>query len=263
MLNQLENVYRDGKDKVFSMYLNTDPTDPDQKGGKWRLQFKNGIRNFEEYLQKSKDKEELHSFQHVKHKLKKFMDEHEQHLQRSVVLFATADEEVWFAQCLRVGVESEFHWKETAETAQLRSILHQYPKIGVVLVQKNEIKVVEAKLNRIENMSHYEFDIDQENWHVKQSTSKAGQAAAAKQKAGAQKDRFRAKFKANLQRWYKTIAPKLDKQAKESEWQQTFIVGEKEVTTALKDQMHQPIERIIHKNMMDAEEDKVLTEIYG
>ncbi|MDY0395986.1 VLRF1 family aeRF1-type release factor [Virgibacillus halophilus] len=263
ILSQLENVNREGKNKIFTMYLNTDPTDPDQQGGKWRLQFKNGMRNFEEYLQKDQDKEELHSFQHVKHKVEKFMDEHEQHLQRSVIVFATADEEVWFAQCLQVRVKSEFYWQETAETAQLETILQNYPMIGVVLVQQNEIKVVEAKLNSIENTSHYEFDIDQENWHVKQSTSKVGQAAAAKQKAGAQKDKFRAKFKANLQRWYKTIAPKLDKQAKENEWQQTYIVGEKEVTTALKQQMNQPVQSTIYKNMLDAEGDKVLAEIYG
>lgn len=263
MIRQLGSVRRDGSNKVFSMYLNTDPSDPEQQGGKWRLQLKNGMRNFEEYLQQDRDKEELRNFQQVKRQVEKFMGEHEQHLQRGVILFATADEEVWYADCIQVRVKTEFYWKETAELAQLENILHDYPKAGIILVQKNEIKVIEANLNRVENTWQFEFDLDKENWHVKQSTTKVGQAASAKQKAGTKKDNFEAKFKANLQRWYKSIAPKLDRLAKDNEWEKTYIMGEKDISSELKNQMHHNVEAIIHKNVLELDESRVLQEVFG
>ena len=49
-LKELESVNRENGNKVFTMYLNTDPADPDQQGGEWKIHFKNGMRNFESYL---------------------------------------------------------------------------------------------------------------------------------------------------------------------------------------------------------------------
>src|SRR5690625_5327210 len=46
-VNQLENMKSDRSKNVFAMYLNTDPTDPDQQGGKWKINLKNGLQNLD------------------------------------------------------------------------------------------------------------------------------------------------------------------------------------------------------------------------
>ena len=38
-IKQLEHARREGANKIFTMYLNTDPSDPDQQGGKWKINF--------------------------------------------------------------------------------------------------------------------------------------------------------------------------------------------------------------------------------
>lgn len=58
LLNRLENTYVNHPDKFFTMCLNTDPSDPDQQGGKWKIHLKNGLEDFEQYIKKSQDQEE-------------------------------------------------------------------------------------------------------------------------------------------------------------------------------------------------------------
>ncbi|WP_369813152.1 VLRF1 family aeRF1-type release factor [Virgibacillus halodenitrificans] len=79
----------------------------------------------------------------------------------------------------------------------------------------------------------------------------------------AQKDNFAARYEANKQRWYKKIAPKLDKAAKDKEWEKIVIVGESDPSQELKQQMNKQVDEVIQKNMLDHEESKVLAEVFG
>ena len=261
-LKQLENVRREGADKVFTMYLNTDPSDPDQQGGEWKIQYKNGIRNFEHYLQEDEDKEELKNFQLIKQKVDKFVKGNEQNFLKGIIIFATADEEIWFANRVQMHVETEFYWQETPEINQLVRLVDKFPKSGIILVQQNEIKVIESNLNEIEDTTSFELDIKTDNWRKKQGPRKAN-SSMGPGAANMQKDNFAARYEANQQRWYKKIAPKLDKRAKEHSWEKIYIVGEPDSSNELKDQMNKPVDKIIQKNMLDHEESKVLQEVFG
>ena len=54
---------------VLSVYLNTNPADPDQQKGAWKIHLKTGFKRLEEYLEASNDKEELEAFQKAKNKV--------------------------------------------------------------------------------------------------------------------------------------------------------------------------------------------------
>ncbi|MFD1038784.1 hypothetical protein ACFQ3N_10330 [Virgibacillus byunsanensis] len=56
-IKEFDSVRKEGANKVFTMYLNTDPSDPEQQAGEWKIHFKNGLRNFEKYLEKADDPE--------------------------------------------------------------------------------------------------------------------------------------------------------------------------------------------------------------
>ncbi|MFD2629037.1 VLRF1 family aeRF1-type release factor [Oceanobacillus kapialis] len=255
-IEKLENVRREGQNKVFTMYLNTDPSDPEQQGGEWKIHFKNGLRNFEQYLEESGDKEERKNFQLVKQKVEKFVRGNEQEFLRSVIIIATADEEVWFADRVQMRMKTEFFWQETPELTQLRKLTETYPKTGIVLVQQDEIKVIEAYLNEIEDTDSYELDINTNDWRIKKGPRQI-------QGENNQKDDFKARFNANKQRWYKQIAPKLDKRAKDHGWEKIFVVGEPDPANALTEQLNKPVEKVVQKNMLDHEESKVLEEVFG
>ncbi|MEC5424989.1 VLRF1 family aeRF1-type release factor [Virgibacillus sp. C22-A2] len=261
-LKEMAKIRKDGPNKVFTMYLNTDPSDPDQQGGKWKINFKNGMRNFEQYLEEDDNKEELKNFQLVKKKVEKFVHANELEFLKGVVVFATADEEVWFADRIQMRLKTEFFWQETPELGQLKKLQELFPKSGIILVQQSEVKIIESYLNEIQGTDSYELDLNTDDWRQKLGPRK-GNTAMGPGSTNLQKDNFEARYEANQQRWYKKIAPKLDRRAKENNWEKIYIVGEADSSNELKKQMNKPVDEVIQKNMLDHEETKVLQEVFG
>lgn len=254
-IKQLEAVHREGSDKVFTMYLNTDPSDPEQQGGEWKIQFKNGMRNFEQYLEEANNKEELKSFQLVKQKVEKFIRGNEQEFRKGVIVFATADEEVWFAARVQLRLETAFFWQETPVLDQVKKLKKDYPKAGIILVQQNEVKFIESYLNEINETKSFELDLETDNWREKTAMGPGNPSI--------QKDNLQSRYEANKHRWYKKIAPMLDKHAKNNDWEKIYVIGEPGSSQSLAEQMNKPIDRIIQKNMLDHEESKILQEVFG
>ncbi|QKY69842.1 VLRF1 family aeRF1-type release factor [Lentibacillus sp. CBA3610] len=261
-IKQLENVKKESDNKVLTMYLNTDPSDAEQQAGEWKIHLKNGLRNFESYLQEDNNQEELKNFRSVKEKVEEFVHHNEQHFKKSIILFATAAEDVWFADRFQMPVRTEFFWEEVPRLEQLKERREEYPKSGIILVQKDEIKVIEAYLNEILNTEYYKLDIDTEKWRQFTGPHQADASMGSGGKS-AQRDKFNARYEANKQRWYKNIAPKLDKKAKDQGWDNLYVVGEPGEAPDLEEELNKPVTQIIQKNLLDHEESKVLEEIFG
>ena len=54
---------------VLSAYLNTNPGDPEQLNGAWRIHLKSGLKRIDEYIKASKDEKELKDFTELRKKL--------------------------------------------------------------------------------------------------------------------------------------------------------------------------------------------------
>src|SRR5699024_10006699 len=91
---KMKNIKKEKENKVTTKYMNTDPSDTEQHAGEWKIHLKNGLRNFESYLEEDNNKEEQKNFQLVKQKVEKFVHGNEQHFRKGIILFASADEEV-------------------------------------------------------------------------------------------------------------------------------------------------------------------------
>lgn len=261
-IKNVEKITKDGTNKVFTMYLNTDPADPDQQGGKWKIHLKNGLHNFERYLKEDANKEELKNFQQIKKKVERYVFDNEQHLKKSIVIFATADEAIWFAERLQIRVKSEFYWEEYPDLEQLQSLISEYPKSGIILAHHDVVKVIETSCNEVEATLSYELDLDTEDWKEKVGPRKGFHSSGLGSR-NAQIDNYKARFEANEHRWYKSVASKLDKQAKDCEWQKIYIIGEKDVAHALEDAMNQKADEVIHKNMLEQEASKVIQAVFS
>lgn len=261
-IKQLEKVKKDSDNKILTMYLNTDPSDSEQQGGEWKIHLKNGLRNFESYLEEDGNKEELKNFQLVKQKVEKFVRGNEQHFKKGIILFATAEEDVWFADRFQMPVKTEFFWEDVPRLEQLKELHEVYPKSGIILVQKNEMKVIDAYLNEVLETKHYEFDPDTDQWRQFSGPHQA-QASMGSGGKSLQQDKFKARYEANKQRWYKNIASQLDKKAKDDEWENIYVIGDPEDASELEKELNKPVTQLIQKNLLDHEESKVLEEIFG
>lgn len=262
-IQQLEQIQgNEGNGKVFSMYLNMDPADPDQQGGKWRITLKNGLRNFEKYVQEANDEQEIKEFQKVKKKVSDYIEANELELKKGLIIFASADDSVWFTARVQVRLRSDFYWQETPVLDQLIELQRDYPKAGIILVQTGQVKVIESNMNEVEGTIYYELDLDTEDWKEKLGP----QMAKGDMPPGAhnlQVDKFNNRTEANRYRWFKSIAPKLDMHAKSGNWEKIFVMGEPEAAQTVLELMNKPVDGILQKNMLDQDENRVLEEVFG
>ncbi|WP_318279573.1 VLRF1 family aeRF1-type release factor [Lentibacillus cibarius] len=244
------------------MYLNTDPSEPENQSGGWKIHLKNGLRNFESYLREANNTEELENFKRVKRKVKKYVEDHELNLHKGVIVFADATETVWFAQRVRMQLTTEFYWEDTPRLQQLKELCNAYPRTGIVLVQTNQISVVETYLQEVTHTYYYGLDIDTDEWRQRTGPHKID-ASMGSGGRNVQQEQFKARYEANKQRWYKSIAPKLDKLAKDNGWERLYIAGEPDDAIELKQQLNKPVDDVIQKNMLHHEETKVVEEVAG
>lgn len=259
-IKRLESLYLEKPERVFSMYLNTDPTDPDQQGREWRIHLKNALQRFEKYLEEDDDKAELDNFCKVKEKVKSFFAENELNLQKSVIIFATPDQSIWLAEILQVPVMTELYWEEIAKVDQLIDLSQSYPKSGIILTQKEAIKIIETELGNHLDSTYYQLDLDTEDWK-RHTGSHYAQSTISSSGTSVKREQFNKRFEANRQRWYKSIASKLDKLAKDNDWQSIYMVGNQDETRDLAQTMTKPIDHFIDKNMLDKKDAEVIKRI--
>lgn len=257
-IKKLEHVKQESPNNVFTMYLNTDPSDPDQQGGKWKISLKNGLQKFEQYIKQDENEQELKNFKAIKKKVNQFMLDNEQNLRRGVVIIATADEQIWVAEIVQVRLTSEFFWEDYPALYQLQTLMKEYPKSGIILVRQNMIKIIESMMNEVVDTTYFELNLETEDWHRK-SGDTMGRLLDG---ATVTTYDFEARYAANQQRWYNRIAPDINKLAKDNQWEQTIIVGEGEAAQLIKKYMNREVDLLINKNMLDQNDNRILKEVF-
>ncbi|GAA0464858.1 VLRF1 family aeRF1-type release factor [Alkalibacillus silvisoli] len=261
VLQQLENYKSEKPNRVFTMYLNTDLADQDQQGGEWKIHLKNGLNNFEHYLQKDGDSDEKRNFWAVKEKVENYMHEHQKDLKKSVVIFATGEGDIWFSERLQMPVQTAFHWEDQPVLDQLKSLNKQFPKTGIVLTQKEQIKLIDAELGAVNDTTLYELDLNTEDWKQHQGPHHADSNLGSGGVKSSKKDELAERFEENRSRWYKSIAPKIDQYAKNNNWDAIYLVGSSVEVDELERNMNKQVDDKINKNLLDHEEMKIIEEV--
>src|SRR5699024_12191156 len=105
-----------------------------------------------------------------------------------------------------------------------------------------------------------ELDLDTEDWRVKRGTGRGGGSMRTDEDKY-KENKFKNRFADNQQRWYKSIAPKLDKLAKDGNWKDIYLAGEREAVNELNNQMNKEVTYIVNKNLLHHEESQVFEEL--
>ncbi|WP_318036127.1 VLRF1 family aeRF1-type release factor [Halobacillus salinarum] len=158
-------------------------------------------------------------------------------------------------------VKTEFFWEETPALNQLKEIYNEFPKTGIILTQKEQIKLIDAELGTLNDTRLFELDLDTQSWRLHQGPHAAQPSMGSGGAKSSKKDEFKERFEANRYRWYKSVAPKLDKLAKEYGWERIYLVGDKEELKDLQDNMNKEADEMINKNLLDHEEMHVIDEV--
>lgn len=254
-LDQLKHAQVQKPDKVMTLYLNTDRRDADRQNGEWKIQLKNGFRNFEDYLKQSDNKEELEKYEKVKGKIQEEIDRIENDLKRGLIIIASSDDQIWLVERTQVPVETNIYWEEEAHLEALEKLQSDYPNTGIILVHHDYVRILETELGFLTKSEEYAWDPDEDNWRIYEGTT--GNENISGNGSTAQRELYEDRIKANRERWYKSMAAKLDKKAKNRQWEKIYVAGEKEEANELNDLMNKQ-SIVVGKNYADKRDDEVI-----
>ncbi|MDC3417898.1 VLRF1 family aeRF1-type release factor [Aquibacillus salsiterrae] len=248
ILKDLQRVNLDKPHSVFSMYLNTDSTDPGHRG-EWKLQLKNGLNSFENYLEQSGNLVEYKHFQHVREKVENYVEANQLFFKKSVVLIASSDDTVWFAETFQMNVDSEFFWQENAVTDQLYQLKSRFPRTGIILLQHAKTRVIDAEVGEVNDTVELAVDGETEKWIPTNQMEDTSFRLANTQ------------VKLNPNRTFKSLAPMVDRLAKDKGWEEIVIAGNKEEAELLEHYMNKSVNKIMNQNILDKKPQKIVEEI--
>ncbi|TSB46558.1 VLRF1 family aeRF1-type release factor [Alkalicoccobacillus porphyridii] len=240
----------------LTIYLNTNQTQVDQKKGEWKIRLKNGLKKLEEYLDSS-SQEEMKTYK----KISKIAEEQILNVQTSMprsLLFIGSNDGDWILKKLQVTVENDFRWERQPALEQLEQKMTDFPKAGILLIQKQDVVAIETSLGEVENESTYCWDAESEDWKMYQGSGSSERVGAA-----IQKDQFDQRFDANQQRWYKQLAQKVQKKAKKNGWNGIYLVGSPDTTSEFEKQLTLNNVEVIKKNLTKLKSHQIIDELFA
>ncbi|WP_085522314.1 VLRF1 family aeRF1-type release factor [Tuberibacillus sp. Marseille-P3662] len=252
-INELMKVNVEEPKKVLTMYLNTDRKSPEQQKGEWKIHLKNGLKNLEEKAKKSGSQKEMDQAKEIIKKVEDIVYGNERELLRGLVLMTTADENIWFMKTLQVPVETAFHWETYPVLDQLQALEKTYPYMGIVLIQKDEAAVLETEMGVLEEQTHYTLDLNTDDWREHQ-----GPQGDDITEGGSKKDEYDERVEAHQQRWFKNLVSEVERKADSSNWEKIYLVGERDEVKALKSYFNKEVDKIISRNLLNRNADKIL-----
>jgi hypothetical protein len=241
---------------VLSVYLNTNPGDPEQLNGAWRIHLKSGLKRIDEYLTASNDEKELKAFNELKKKIETEVEDHKNDLSKGVVIFAAVDPELWSVHYVQVPVKTSFHWENQPITEELEYMYKAYPEAGIILPSFGGVRILDTAMGAVLGELKYEFDPNLEGW---------GEQANAAHNVGngsAKGDAIEPRLRENLQRFYKEMGDIVAKLKKERGWQQIHVSGEADHANAFAETLREKPASCIYKNLNNSKPSDVIHQVF-
>lgn len=257
-INELKQIQCDDK-CIFTLYLNTDPANPDKQTGEWKIELKNGLKRITEYLDASGDKDQKKAFKTISEKVNKEIEENRTSLQKSVVIFASEEIDLWSVHFLQIPVETSFHWESYPVLDQLRELEETHPRSAIVLPNMDEVRILDTALGEVHSELVYTFDSGKEEWSLHEGLGSADRKASG----ATHVDKFQTRFKENMSRFYRDLATKVEKMKKKYGWHDIHIVGESDQANTFKKAMQKEPDSVTYKNLNEAKNDKILNEVFS
>lgn len=217
---------------VVTVYLDTDP-----RSDQWKIRLKNGLKTLCRQEKASDVCEQLTA------RVERQFLEAQRHLKNGAVCFVSTEETIF--EVTQVPVGDSFYVQEGAALEPLLALEKRFPNTGIVVAQRDQLLVIDTVLGEPIEEIRYEFDVDTDEW-----VRYRGVAYGAIISSSANhRDTFDDRMKERHAIWYRKIAPRIQKRAKEAEWERVYFVGHPVLTTQLEELLpHLPEVKTIDVN---------------
>ncbi|SFM03661.1 VLRF1 family aeRF1-type release factor [Salibacterium qingdaonense] len=253
-------TYKQQEDQtgILTIYLNTDFADGSQHGGEWKIRLKNGLKHLKEYIETSGTKEEEKAYKKLADQANKEIYDQQMNLQKGFVFMASADGEFHVEKIVQVPVETAFHWESYPVVDQLEELQTEFPAVGILLVQKSDVVLIDAALGEVRDEKHFSWEVESEDWKQYK-----GNASSDRTSSGStQVDEVQQRFEENRHRWYKQLAPVLDKEIKNRNLRGVYLIGSKESIEEVEEHLNSTIINKVTKNLISKPAHEILNIVY-
>lgn len=236
---------------VLSMYLNTNPGDPEQLNGAWRTHLKNGFKRLDEYLTASGDEEELKALNKLKKKITDEIEANKNNLNKSVVIFAADEPPLWSVHYVQVPVKTSFHWEQKPMIEEMKYMYKAYPEAGIILPSYAEVRILDTAMGAINEEFTYHFDAGIEDWREKKKAQEVANEPAIEARPRAQTKGF-----------YKGMRKIIEKLKKERNWREIHITGEVEAANSFAEILPEKPASCIYKNLNNSKANDIISQVF-
>lgn len=243
---------------VLSVYLNTNPGDPQQLNGAWKIHLKNGFKRIQEYITASEDEKELKAFTKLKKKVTEEVESNLNNLSKSVVIFAAVDPELWSVNYVQVPVKTSFHWENQPMTEEMEYMYKAYPEAGIILPSFGEVRILDTAMGAVKEELTYEFDSNVDGWRMQKIESANNDQAQGSTKSPALEPRTRT----NIKGFYKGMEKVVEKLKKERGWNEIHISGETDLANAFTETLRDKPASCIYKNLNKSKANDVIHQVF-
>lgn len=203
---------------VLTFYLRTSPHNEE-----WKIVLKNGLNRTKEYVEAANE-EDVSLFERIRKEVERAVRDQQRHFKNGLIGVANSEH----VQLLTTQppVRDEFHWEAQAMLRQLKELTEAYPKTGLVFVQKEYIVLLDVLLGKLIEEDAYELNVDTNDWVRYKGLAYGGIISSSAN----HRDVFESRMKEHEKQWYRQVAPKVAKHAKDKGWEEVYIVGAKQLT---------------------------------
>lgn len=229
MSNNIENIQQDLRNltgPLLVIYLNTNPNRSD-----WKIRLKNGLKRTKEYIEASSP-HQVKLFSNISNKVEQEIKDKQTALTNSLICFATADH--LYLYHLQVPVENDFQWQEKLSTKQLNVLFKQYPRSGVILLQHDRVTLITSFLGEYIKDTHFKLDLERNHWKQYKRFPYGYTYSGGTNP----RDKYIRRFKANQNRWYKSIIPTIERYSRQQNWESVYLAGPAELTKNIKQHLN-------------------------
>lgn len=255
---QMLKDFRSGARNVLSIYLNTNPGDPDQLNGAWKIYLKNGLKDLEKYLTASDKGDELKSFKELKKKVMSEIDDNQEDLHKGVIIFASEEPALWSVHYVQVPVKTSFHWEDHPVVEQLNYMYKAYPDSAIILPSFGEVRILDTSLGLVKDDLTFIFDPNLETWGEEKNMDPDGKHVIGSSKV----DFLESRLKENLNRFYKGMSTNVERLKKERGWKEIHVSGETELAIAFAETLREKPASCIYKNLNNSKPQEIIHQVF-
>jgi len=250
--------FHSGERSVLSVYLNTNPGDPDQLNGAWKIHLKNGLKDLDKYLTASNNDKELKFFNKLKKKVMDEIGDNQNDLSKGVIIFASEDPQLWSVYYVQVPVKSSFHWEDHPVLEELEYMYKAYPEAGIILPSFGEVRIFDTAMGTIKDELIYRFDPNLEVWGEEKNMDPDGQHVIGSSKV----DFLESRLRENLYRFYKEMGTNVEQLKKSRGWSEIHVAGEAELAIAFSETLRDKPASCIYKNLNNSKPSDVIYQVF-